>query len=46
MTQNAERRTWQAMIKFAADKPLTDAEFFDLSVLTIVDRNLVGVRAG
>jgi hypothetical protein len=33
------RRTWLAMQKFAENKPLTDAEWFDLSALTLVDRN-------
>jgi hypothetical protein len=41
MTTNnpAERRVWNAMIKFCSDKDLTDAEWFDLSALTLVDRN-------
>jgi hypothetical protein len=29
------RRTWLAMQKFAENKPLTDAEWFDLSALTL-----------
>jgi hypothetical protein len=32
-------RTWVAMNKFADNKPLTDAEWSDLSRLTLLDRN-------
>lgn len=39
MDKADNRQAWQAMIKFASDKPLTDAEFFDLSALTLIDRN-------
>ena len=34
-----ERQTWEAMIKFANDEPLTVQEFEALSWLTLIDRN-------
>ena len=39
MIKNDERRTWEAMIKFADDKPLTEQEWEALSWLTLIDRS-------
>jgi len=36
--QHAMRQTWVAMRKFAADEPLTDADWDALSWLTMLDR--------
>ena len=33
------RRTWEAMHKFADDKPLTEQEWLDLSYLTLINRS-------
>lgn len=33
------KRTWRAMKKFADDQPLTEAEWDDLSWLTLINRN-------
>jgi hypothetical protein len=39
MTKQSEiRETWEAMLKFADDKPLTGAEWKALSRLTLIDR--------
>lgn len=33
------KKTWKAMIKFAADQPLTPSEWEALSWLTLINRN-------
>jgi hypothetical protein len=32
------REVWQAMLRFADDKPLTEREWLALSLLTLIDR--------
>lgn len=39
MIKSMERRTWEAMKKFAADQSLTEGEWKDLSWLSLIDRN-------
>ena len=39
LMKSNERRTWEAMMKFASDKSLTKQEWEDLSWLTLLDRN-------
>jgi hypothetical protein len=35
----SEEKTWRAMMKFAADEPLTESEWQSLSELTMIDRS-------
>jgi hypothetical protein len=38
MNESEARETWQAMLKFADDQPLTEREWLALSLLTLIDR--------
>lgn len=37
-TRSPEYRTWRAMKKYAADEPLTERDWDDLSWITLIDR--------
>lgn len=37
--KSPEQQTWEAMIKFADNKPLTEREWEALSWLTLIDRS-------
>lgn len=42
----AERRTWQAMLKFSNDEPLNELEWEALSWLTLIDRTNLSFEPG
>jgi hypothetical protein len=46
MKKKDQRRAWEAMLKFADEKPLTESEWSALSRITLIDRNRLEFAPG